>query len=690
MKKAYIIVLLFLLTLQIIKAQENEKQWLSDYIEEIAENSENEQAALNLKEELEYLVNNPLDLNTVTEDELRIFPFLSDFQVRSIIKYRRAQGRFLSVYELQYVYGFNQITAKRLSPFVTVVVTNHKYKPNIKREFLGGKNTLFLRTEFTTQKQEGYLPISDSLLEQKPNSRYLGSKYKIYARYSYQYNQSVRYGFTLEKDPGEEFFKGSQKRGFDFNSFHLQIKDKKHLENLVIGDYSGFFGQGLVMYSGFGSGKSAYPLLIRKKVSGLRKYSSVNENLFLRGAGATIKYKGIAFTPFFSYKKSDANLATIDTLNDAEVLEATSIQNTGLHATPSQIEDKNSLGILLSGLNINYRIKELNIGATYLFTYFENDLASGNKRYDLYKFSGKELHNASIDYYYLFKQHIRFFGEEAYSSNGGVALLNSVMAKLAPQVDIAILHRYYSPQYYSYMAGGFGEASYNSNENGLYFGTEIYPYKFWKLSAYADLYSFPWLRSGIYAPSSGVDYFVQLDKHVARDFDVYFRYKTETKGKNLSDETLYRIEAQNKKSLRIHGAYKVSNELYLKTRAEFSYFKQEGTPLEKGYLLYQDVKYKPQNLPFDCSIRFALFNTTYNTRIYAYENDILYAFSIPAYFYKGTRFYVNLKYKITKNIDLWLRWSQFYYPYRTEIGSGLNKIEGNAKSQVKIQLRVKF
>ncbi len=673
-----------------IKAQEYDKQWLQDYIEEIAENSENEEAAANLQEMLENYVNNPLDLNTVTADELSIFPFLSDFQIRSIIKYRHAQGRFLSIYELQYVYGFDQISAKKLAIFVTVVVKDRKYRPSFKRQILGGRNTLFLRTEFTTQNSAGYLPISDSLLQAKPNSRYLGSKYKVYVRYSYQYNQSIKYGFTLEKDPGEAFFGQSQPYGFDFISVHLQIKQKRYIDNLIIGDYSAFFGQGLVLYSGFGSGKSAYPLLVRKRISGLRKYSSVNENQFLRGIGATLKYKKWLLSPFVSYNYADANIQATDTIQDRQIYEISSLQTSGLHATSTQIADKNTIGIFLTGANLSYRFANLNLGATYLYTHFSQPLNKQQRIYQSNEFSGRQVQNFSVDYYYLFKQHFHFFGEEAYSSNGGIATLNSVKAKLAPQVDLVILHRYYSPEYYALYAGGFGEASHTNNENGLYFGTEIYPYKFWKISAYADSYTFPWMRFGAYAPSKGYDYFIQVDKHVAHDFDVYARYKTETKQKNSSDEVLYRLTNSTKKSLRFNAAYRISPSLVLKSRAEFSFYQIGQTPQEKGYILYQDVNLKSQQIPLSLSFRFAIFNTSFNTRIYAYENDILYAFSIPAYFYKGSRIYANLKYTIVKNVDIWLRWSQFYYPYRQEISSGLNNIQGNFKSQVKVQLRVKF
>ncbi|MFP4023472.1 MAG: hypothetical protein ACLFVR_03020 [Thiohalospira sp.] len=108
-------------------------------------------------------------------------------------------------------------------------------------------------------------------------------------------------------------------------------------------------------------------------------------------------------------------------------------------------------------------------------------------------------------------------------------------------------------------------------------------------------------------------------------------------------------------------------------------------------MVYQDIFYDLKKIPLSLNTRFAVFDTeSYNTRIYAYESDILYAFSIPAYYSKGTRFYFNLKYTISGFVDLWIKYSQTYYADKDIISSGLNQINGNTKSEIKAQLRIKF
>jgi hypothetical protein len=127
------------------------------------------------------------------------------------------------------------------------------------------------------------------------------------------------------------------------------------------------------------------------------------------------------------------------------------------------------------------------------------------------------------------------------------------------------------------------------------------------------------------------------------------------------------------------------------TRAEFSFYKQGNATIEKGFLVYQDVSYKALSFPVTFSVRFALFQTqSFNTRIYAYEDDVLYSFSIPAYQGRGMRYYLNARWTIYKGIDLWVRFAQTYQNDRKTVGSGLEEIKGGTRSEVKAQIRFKF
>ena len=86
-----------------------------------------------------------------------------------------------------------------------------------------------------------------------------------------------------------------------------------------------------------------------------------------------------------------------------------------------------------------------------------------------------------------------------------------------------------------------------------------------------------------------------------------------------------------------------------------------------------------------------MFDTeSYDSRIYTYEHDVLYAFSIPSWYGRGIRTYLNTRLDLGRHVDLWLKYALSWYPERETIGSGLNEIEGHRKSDLSFQLRVRF
>ena len=94
---------------------------------------------------------------------------------------------------------------------------------------------------------------------------------------------------------------------------------------------------------------------------------------------------------------------------------------------------------------------------------------------------------------------------------------------------------------------------------------------------------------------------------------------------------------------------------------------------------------------FSANIRLQYFETDgYDSRIYAYENDVLFSYSIPVFYDKGYRYYFNLNYDFTRKLSCWFRWAQTIYKNKSTVGSGLDEIEGNKKTEIKVQLQYVF
>jgi hypothetical protein len=173
---------------------------------------------------------------------------------------------------------------------------------------------------------------------------------------------------------------------------------------------------------------------------------------------------------------------------------------------------------------------------------------------------------------------------------------------------------------------------------------------------------------------------------------MYVRFRQTDKTINQTDDILLnRVVSNQKTSFRYHISYKPFKNLSLKNRLEVATFKTGTLGTDFGYLAYQDVGYKFTKIPLSISARFAVFNTdSYDARLYAFESDVLYAYSIPAYYYQGTRAYLLINYEISRNLEFWFRISQTWYSDKEVISSGLEEILGKTKTDVHLQLRLKF
>lgn len=658
-------------------------------IESLIEEADMEMDYGELLEELQFLVDNPINLNTASANDLRRLFILNDIQIFNLLNHISMFGRLISIYELQAIDGFDIETIRAIQAFVTVAEESprrHFRFDDLMRE---GNSQLFVRYQRLLEEQRGFSPIDPEELERNPNARYLGSPYRLYTRYRFTYYNNISLGFTAEKDPGEEFFRGSQPQGFDFYSGHLHLRDFGRLKALSVGDFQVQFGQGLTLWSGLAFGKSSETINTKKNGLGLRQYTSVDENNFMRGLGATVGIGAFELTTFFSRKARDANVLLIDTLEQDELF-ITSLQQTGLHRTPRELEGKNAVMEIIYGGNLKYLRNNLTLGITA----YRMELGAEYQRrlsfYNQFDFNNNTNSNIGIDYNYVIRN-FNFFGEAAMSENGGLAVLNGVMTGFDPRLSLSLVHRAFTRDYQSFYAVAFSENTRVANENGLYIGIQIRPSREWRISAYADHFSFPWMKFRTYMPSSGYDYLLQVNYRPSRNTEIYARYRTRNKPLNSQTPGMIRhLEDVKRDNYRIHFSYAISPSFSLRNRIELIQF-SHGDYTENGYMLYQDIIYRNLASPWAITLRYALFDTDgFNSRIYAYENDVLYAFSFPFYSDKGSRMYLLARYRLGRNIDLYARLAQTFYTNRNQSGSGLDLIDNNTRTEIKAQIRLKF
>ena len=659
------------------------KQIIEDLAEQLGEDYD--YSALFVQ--LQFYKDHPLNLNKATNAELADLTLLNSLQITALEEHIAKNGRLINLLELQSVDNFDLKTIKSILPFITINSNNSLANISLSQLYQEGRNELFVRGTQILEPQRGYnIPDEDTNA-----SRYLGSPTKIFTRYRFIYGNSISAGFTAEKDAGEQFFNGKQTKGFDYYTGHLFLRNVGRFTSIAIGDYEIRFGQGVALSSGLSFGKSVDIMTVEKPNFGIRPYTSVNEVSFFRGAATSAQFGKFFLTGFYSFRNQDGSFAADTGLTQQETL-ISSFSESGFHRTKNEINRKGSVGVQTFGGNLTFRQRRLSIGFTGFTAQLSNAVKPTPRPYNRFNFSGKTNTVFSVDYTYTF-QNLHFFGEAAMSETNSTAFLSGLLMAVDPKLTLAFVYRNYNKGYNTLYNGGFAESSNARNEKGFFSGFKYVYSKKYEFSGFVDVYRFPYLRFLVDAPSTGHDGTAQFTYTPSRQLKMYWRLRYDQKQRNKPNNDDFSNEVINTylRGFRYQIDYKPPGAFSFRNRVEFTRFNFENQEKQNGLVLYQDVSFNYPRFPLSFDARYLLFDTDdYNSRIYTYENDVLYAYSISVLSDQGTRYYISTRYNVSKGFDFYLRYSRTIRQNITSFGSGLDRIEGNSRSEIKAQIRLVF
>ncbi|WP_223284691.1 hypothetical protein [Hymenobacter qilianensis] len=271
--------------------------------------------------------------------------------------------------------------------------------------------------------------------------------------------------------------------------------------------------------------------------------------------------------------------------------------------------------------------------------------------------------------------------------------VNGLLASLATNVEASILYRRYDRNFHTFYGQAFGENTRNINESGVYIGLKVRPAARWEITGYYDQFWFPWLKYRVDAPSRGHDYLLRLSFAPNKTSQLYVQVRSRTKDQNADlapSRPVPQPVPTERRSLLLFYDAAPSSIISLRTRLQGTHYREDGATPHTGFLLVQDATVR-LNRYLRLSARYALFDTDdYDTRQYAFEQDVLYAFSVPALFGRGTRTYALAEVKCTRHLTFWLRYAATQYRHQRVISSGLEEIEGSLRSDIKAQARYTF
>lgn len=642
----------------------------------------------NITDDLLNLKQSPININDTSADYTLFIQYdlISPIQVEALRKYIKTYGELLSLNELIAVPEFNYQDKLKLEPYIQTSLSE-KDDVNIIKQIKYAQSSLVLRAQRTLQEQKGFIS-SDSL-----GSKYLGNQDKLYLKFKLKYKDKTSIGFLADQDSGEEFFTGSNPQGFDFYSGHISYKPKsKLIKQVIFGDYEVKIGQGLMHWNGFLLGKGADVTSVFQKGNTIKPYSSSNEFNFLRGASASFQINSkLSSQVWFSSKLIDTNLEKLYNKTDS-ISWIRSIQTSGLHRTLGEIEDKHTSKERIVGFNTNYQSRNATIGLAATQYKLSDSLGYSGQEYQKYLPRGDSFNSVSLHHSFLLNR-FYIFGETSYNFNHSWASLQGVQHFLNSGIKASLLLRRYGINYRNQYASAFGENTSVNNEEGIYLGLDYAPSKQFSIKTYYDVFRFPWKKFRVSKPSEGNEFFIQGLYSPGQRLEIEWRTIFENKeiDEINSPSPIHSLTPQNRNQNRLEFRIRPSGQFYLKTRLANTNFKTNQKN-ERGFALFQDVIYKFDGTrPLNLYSRFSVFNTpSYDSRIYAYENDLLYNFFVPAYYDKGVRYYIMANFEPIDRLKFWIKFSETKFAHKETISSGNNLIEGNKRSDLKLQLQLSF
>ena len=582
-----------------------------------------------LQTDLYTLHESPIDLNNTSDEELTQLYFLSPQQIDAILAYAYRHP-FESLYELRLIPELADYEIRDLLPFVQII--NHK------SEIINQK--LYPREVFAYAKHEIITRIDARNIEAYEGTDPIYTQF----RYRFDFRRRVTFGVQLRRPAG------GFARDLQYGAY-LQLNDiAPHLHTLVAGNFQASFGQGLVLAPVFHAGKSMYVTSIGQQREGLRYYSSV-DGQGLHGAGAALRWEWNKTT-----RLDVSALYSMRRANDS----------TWHH---------------LLGANLTLRHKKLQVELTAIENLWSDSIHPyTNAKYNRHYFRGRNqaVIGASFRYNHGWfdafaeiataqnKENLSTFNFQLSTRDKwGLGVLVGSRFYPAQGISLLALYRYYSPYFDNALGYAFSETSRIGDENGGYIGFDITRLRNWRFIGYGDIFYFSGYKYGLgdATRTLGYDAMAEIQYHQSpmtnHQWSLSLRARARKKGASTYSVRATFDWQRNGWSLRTTADANLTNQ-------ESTITNQQSIPY--GVSIAQDIAYDFQSpmtnhqLPIRLKLRLQAFDAReWKNRIYIYEHDVLYAFSIPAVYGLGGRAYLCLRWQIIPQLALYFRASETVY-----------------------------
>lgn len=596
-----------------------------------------------------------LNLNTTEAPVLRRLTGLSEEKVRAVIRYRETFGAFLSPLELQVVDGLNQADIRKILTWCfipeaeIIPVSNSRpgemvFRFRLRRDDLSYKN---------------------------------GIPFYSFWRLQFKKSDKHRWAILAENDAGEPY-RWSPRNGY-FGADHVSGFYERSIgprHRLTFGNFNIHFGQGLLSGDGFMLGKGRYAVEgIGAPQTGVFSYRGLRENGVLSGmavAGKSDRWRYGAFAGQTTYS------SRIYHEDGPRFFRTPGVS--GYHRTESERDKRKSISRYAAGGYFLTRITDgIEAGMLWQNDWLSLPHLAGTGWEENFAWSGRRMLSASVFLRMRFRQ---WYGWIEYARNAsGYAWQSGILASLGRQWSAALLVRNYAPGYLAFDARAFGErTSRPENEQGIYFGVTYSPQKHWLISAYSDIYRYPWASFRHLAPAYGNELYLGSQFRISSGMSIATEFRDEVRTTAIAGSPVRNTRQVRTRLAGILLTRQLSHSLEWRFRIRWKTVlpdKMYGTGA------YQEIIFR--KTAWQISYRFTWFRAPdYAARIYFYERD--FSFSIPALQGEGLHQYLMVRRRLATGLDIWLRYSVTRFFRNNNDGPS----SWSVQNLVSCQLKIKF
>lgn len=582
-----------------------------------------------------------LDLNRADANELTACGLFSVSEVNALIKHRERFGQFLSVYELLH-YLEKSERLHEIKAFVRCERTTFKAKQ---------KNQVLTRVT-ARDLEAGHVDLA------------------VRSRMTVSINNQLSFRLLAERDAGELWFNKNEYP--DHVSGALKYITKKGVK-LIAGNYRVNLGCGLVLGSMFGVGKSYSVYSLYRPPITLQALATGNEFDYHRGLAIHRSRGKSTITAFLSVRDYDVTGA-----NDSSFL---GFDLSGMHLYTAAQSNIQKTGAGLAGFSWTYRNKQLELGAHGYGVQFKKKY---EPRIDIYNAKTSQIHRTGkLGLFVKRSLSAGFaFGELALDYNRNYAFLGGVLSSLGPRWNFGVVYRSIAPGFFSFHNRFFSEFSSGDNEQGCFTQLTGKLNRHWALSISNDVFRRYWFERN----QSPFDVFTE------QQFEVSYQPSKRTaiswrwsKNRPSSSSSIGERRALIPTE---KFRFQLRSELNKSLRYQFRYnaaWQELGKGMMHSSLLYHDIRWSPaKKLRVTARIQYAQI-PNYDLRLYAFENDVLYQFSVPGSFDDQIRSYVLLLYRPIQALRFEMKLSTNTTVKREDKSVFINRML-NRSSDIRVQI----